>query len=246
MGVYPRQSIEVERAALWVKDSVISLYFDPEIPHLDVFLKMAILVSSHEASSSIKFYPFPYSHTLSESIVEETTEKSSVAHIVSDIQEKHQSGYTCSGETIPEFDWYENAKGASLPPILGGATYNFVDIEIDAEMVAALVDTLTRNPCPKLVAAARALVTSNQISCHSQFKAEAVGQLLDCVSLLHEIEGLHLDSAQLSTLLGQLGDSTDDYIISRQQMADKVGPIDFHRLFVQTSSQLRKFLLGLG
>lgn len=240
MGVYPKCEVHTEDASLVVADSVIAIACLGQRAKQD-FLNTAILCSSVATSEDLRLYPFPYNHQLLSS-----SPRADIGQQLSDdIRQKRSTDYAIEGETIPEFDWYENAKGASLPPILNGTPYHFVDTKIDSDVIHQLYQSLKTSICPKLVGASRALNQSNALSGHFQFRAEANGLLLDSLRLMQEVEGFQSERAQLSTLLAQLGDSAEDYLISRQQMSLKITPIEFHRLFVQTCSQLRKHLLCL-
>lgn len=240
MGVYPKCDIHVEGVSLVVSEKLISIACSESFRGEDVLLKAAILCSSLAASNTFKFYAFPSDHHLLDPCLPSQLSE----NIEFDILQKHAAEYTKLGETVPEFDWYENAKGASLPPVLGGTTYIIVDEEVDSATIDKLYKALNMRSCIKLSGAVRALVEANALSCHNQFRQEACGLLLDGLRLLQEVDGFHSDSAQLSTVLAQLGDSAEDYLISRQQMSQDIGPIDFHRLFVQSCTQLRKYLLS--
>lgn len=239
LGTYPKSTISVDEATLYVDDDVVVLSTTDDMNDVEMLLKASILISSQQASDYIRFYTFPYLHLI------DAEPKSSVDFevIKNDIQWKKEKHFRTKGDTVPEFDWYENARGASLPPILGGALYNWFQFEVEETTVRELFNRLRQQRCGRLLGALSALVNSNQISCHFQFHQQAVALLMDALRLAQEVDGLYLDSAQLKTLLLQLGDSADDYLISRQQMSQKIGPIDFHRLFVQTCTQFRKFLL---
>jgi len=240
MGVYPKCDIHVEEVSLVVSDNFISIANSESGKGKEVLLKAAILCSSVAASNTFKFYAFPnYHHLLDPCLASQLTE-----YLELDILQKHAAEYAELGETVPEFDWYENAKGASLPPVLGGTDYIFVDQDVDAVSIQRLYQALSESHCVKLSGAIRALVQTNALSCHNQFRQEACGLLLDGLRLLEEVDGFQSESAQLSTVLAQLGDSAEDYLISRQQMSQDIGPIDFHRLFVQSCTQLRKYLLS--
>ena len=240
MGVYPKCDIHVEEVSLVVSDNLISIASSESGKGEEILLKAAILCSSVAASDTFKFYAFPsYHHLLDPCLPSQLTE-----YLEFDILQKHAAEYAELGETVPEFDWYENAKGASLPPVLGGTDYIFTDHDVDAASIQQLYQAFSECPCVKLNGAVRSLVEANALSCHNQFRQEACGLLLDGLRLLQEVNGFHSDSAQLSTTLAQLGDSAEDYLISRQQMSQEIGPIDFHRLFVQSCTQIRKHLLS--
>lgn len=241
LGIYPRAEIKVDGATLFVDEQLVALATSEELAHTELLLKAAILLSSQQASDNLKFYAFPFTHQLD---VEASSEVV-LSSILDDVSQKKQQLYTPTGGTIPEFDWYENAKGASLPPVLGGASYNWFQAPLEQNVIRDLFNRLKQYQCPRLRGALAALLEANQLSCHFQFHPQASAALLDCLRMMQEVEHFHVDSAQLSTLLSQLGDSAVDYLISRRQMAQKIGPIDFHRLFVQSCTQLRKFLLSL-
>ena len=240
MGVYPTADIHVQGASLVVTDSLIALAISEAGSVDESYLKAAILCSSVAASDALKFYSFPSYHQLLDPCL-----ASELGKIISfDVRQKQAAEYAEQGETVPEFDWYENSKGASLPPILGGTEYHRVEIKLDSDCLKQLFQVLKGAQCSKLQGAVKALVESNALSCHNQFRQEACGLLLDGLRLLQEVEGFHSDSAHLSTVLAQLGDDAEDYLISRQQMSEEIGPIDCHRLFVQSCTQLRKYLLS--
>lgn len=241
LGVYPEFDIDVDGAALYSSDKLVVIAATENIERTELLLKAAILLSSPQASDNIRFYAFPYVHQLDS----QHSSNPKLGSIVKDIEQKKSGLYTPVGATIPEFDWYENAKGASLPPVLGGASYNWIKLPVDVVMVRELFNRLKQQACSRTRTALAALIESNQLSCHFQFQQQAVASMLDCLRLMQEAESFQVDSAQLAGLLSQLGDSAEDYLISRQQMAQKVGPKDFHRLFVQSCTQLRKFLMSL-
>ncbi|WP_223670202.1 hypothetical protein [Kangiella shandongensis] len=239
LGTYPKSTISVDEATLFVDDDVVVLSTTDDMDEVETLFKASILISSQQASDYIRFYAFPYLHLI------DTKQGASVdlGTIKEEIQRKQEDLFCVKGDTVPEFDWYENARGASLPPILGGALYNWFQFDVEKNIVRELFNQLRQHRCGRLRSALAALVSSNQMSCHFQFHQQAVGLLLDALRLAQEVDNLRLDSAQLKTVLIQLGDSADDYLISRHQMSQKIGPIDFHRLFVQTCTQFRKFLL---
>lgn len=240
MGVYPNSDVHVDGASLVITNALVSLAFFQSEGTNETCLKAAVLCSSVEASDTLKFYSFPSYHQLLDPCLPSELGEA----LLFDVRQKQAAEYAEQGETVPEFDWYENAKGASLPPALGGTDYHRVDIALDMEVINALYHALKTEACPKLNGAAKAMMQSNALSCHNQFRREACGLLLDGLRLLQEVEGFHSDSAYLSTVLAQLGDDAEDYLISRQQMSEDIGPIDFHRLFVQSCTQLRKYLLS--
>ena len=86
-------------------------------------LQAAILLATNKQNGFIKLYSFPYKHQL---IVEQKTELNHEL-VTQDITYKKNNAYRAPEETIPEFDMYENAKGASLPLLLGGTYYNAFD-----------------------------------------------------------------------------------------------------------------------
>lgn len=240
MGVYPNSSVHVDGASLVITKGLVSLACLESENCIEIGLKISILCSSVEASDTFKFYSFPSYHQLLDPCLPSELADT----LLFDVQQKQAGEYADQGETIPEFDWYENSKGASLPPILGGTEYHKVNLELDMDVIKSLYQSWKDTPCAKLRSAVRAIIGCNALSCHHQFRQEACGLLLDGLRLLQEVEEFHSDSAYLSTVLAQLGDNAEDYLISRQQMSEKTGPIDFHRLFVQSCTQLRKYLLG--
>jgi hypothetical protein len=241
LGVYLPIDIDVDGATLYSHDNLVAVVVDGDIEYIELLLTAAILLSSPAISDNLRFYPFPYVHQLEL----ESSQVVSFDTLAQDIRQKHSSAYTPAGATVPEFDWYENAKGASLPPVLGGAAYNWSNVEIDVSVVRELFNRLKQNACRRIRGALSSLVKSNQLSCHLQFQQQAAAELIDCIRLMQETEHFHVGSAQLGSILSQLGDSAEDYLISRHQMAERLGPKDFHRLFVQTCTQLRKFLMSL-
>ncbi|MBV35226.1 MAG: hypothetical protein CMP47_07175 [Rickettsiales bacterium] len=240
IGVYPRSEIHADDISLVVTDSLVALASSGDGTNQELFYT-AILTSSVAASEHLRLYPFPYQHQLLDSCSPQGLGK----QLEFDVRQKLVAEFATEGETVPEFDWYENAKGASLPPILNGTGYHFADIEIDITCAQHIYQMLKSSACPKLAGASKALNQCNALSAHFQFREEASGLLFDCLRLMQEVDDFHAVSAQLSTVLTQLGDSAEDYLISRQQMSKNLSPIEFHRVFVQTCSQLRKHLLGL-
>lgn len=241
LGTYPNDSISVDGATLFVENDLVVLCTTEDIDGVELFLKASMLLSDKAASDNLRFYAFPFLHQIEP---DKTTDVDSTT-IKQDISHKKALLFREKGNTVPEFDWYENSKGASLPPLLGGASYNWYRGQLNNEMVRDLFNHLKQHKCGRLKGALTALVQSNQISCHFQFHHQAVGLLLDALCFMQSIEGIHFDSAQLKTMQGQIGDTAEDYLISRQQLGSKVGPIDYHRIFVQTCTQLRKYLLSL-
>ena len=241
LGLYPQTHIEVEGATLYSNKQLVAIVAAEDIELTELLLKVAILISSTEASGRLRFYTFPNIHQLPLN----DSPFASFDDLIEDIQHKRSNGYASAGNTIPEFDWYDNAKGASLPPVLGGASYAWADVVIDNDQVSQLFGRLKSFANPRTISALSALAESNQLSCHFQFQQQAVALMLDCLRLMQQVDEFQVDSAQLGTVLSQLGDTAEDYLISRQQMAKEIGPKDFHRLFVQTCTQLRKFLLSL-
>lgn len=240
IGIYPRTEIHADDASLVVTDSLVAFASSGDGTNEALF-NAAVLCSSVTASEHLRLYPFPYQHLLLDSCNPQGLGK----QLEFDVRQKLVADYAVEGETIPEFDWYENAKGASLPPILNGTDYHFADIEIDISGVQRIYHILKSSACAKLAGVCKALNQSSALSAHFQFKEEASGLLFDCLRLMQEVDSFHTDSAQLSSLLAQLGDNAEDYLISRQQMSKNLSPIGFHRLFVQTCSQFRKHLLSL-
>ena len=240
LGVYLPFDIKVDGAALVSNDSLVAFITD-DIEQTEYLLEVALLISSAEASSNLRFYPLPYTHQL----ISAQPKQLSAQVLSTEIQRKVSEAYTIKGDIVPEFDWYENAKGASLPPVLGGVSYRWTNSHIDIAFVTELFNRLRMLPRHKIRGAVFSLLSSNQLSCHFQFQQQATAELLDALRLLQAVEGFTVGSAQLANVLAQLGDSAEDYVISRHQMSEKIGPKDFNRLFVQSCTQLRKFLMSL-
>lgn len=241
LGTYPRPrgAISVDGAELLADNDLVVILASNDIDTTELFLKAAIILSSPQASDGLRLYGFSSKHSLNDG------SGNLLECVKADVQSKRHQLSTVEGNTIPEFDWYENAKGASLPPILGGAEYHWLEHPLELLVVRDLFNRLKQHQCSRLRGALTTLLSSNQMSCHYQFHHQSIGLLLDSLRLAQEIERFVVDSAELREVLSQLGDNAEDYLISRQQMALKIGPKDYHRLFIQSCTQFRKFLLGL-
>lgn len=239
LGAYPAQGLNSPLGQLIVEKDVIALAFKDNRQAHDLKFMLAMLLSVNDDKGFLKLYPFPYKHFFISASYQVSPEK-----LHKDIKQKLSDHYRQSGETIPEFDLYQNAKGASLPIILGGTLYSTFDELIDPHQFNLLSDILYQKKDGRFNLLCKSLLMSNQNSCHLQFSQQAVLFLLDALILLEDYMGSNkIDSSRLQTLLTQLGDNKTDSLIAKYQLAETMTPLDYHKAFDAVCHVLTRQLL---
>lgn len=240
LGAYPAQGLTSPLGQLIAEKDFIALAFKDNRQAHDLKFMLAMLLSVNDDRGFLKLYPFPYKHFF-ESRSYQITPK----QLQFDIKQKLSEQYRQSGETIPEFDLYQNAKGASLPIILGGTLYSTFDGLIDTHQFNLLSDVLYQKNDQRFNLLCKSLLMSNQNSCHFQFSQQAVLFLLDALMLFEDFMGIEkIDSSRLQTLLTQLGDNKTDALIAKYQLAESITPMEYHKTFDAICHALTKYLLG--
>ena len=239
LGAYPAQSLSSLLGQLIVEKDFIALAFKDNRQAHDLKFMLAMLLSVNDDKGFLKLYPFPYKHFFNSASYQVSPEK-----LHKDIQQKLSDHYRQSGETIPEFDLYQNAKGASLPIILGGTLYSTFEGLIDTHQFNLLSDILYQKKDGRFNLLCKSLLMSNQNSCHFQFSQQAVLFLLDALVLLEDYTGSSkIDSSRLQGLLTQLGDNKTDTLIAKYQLAESMTPLDYHKAFDALCHVLTRHLL---
>lgn len=240
LGAYPAESLSSPLGQLIVEKDLVALAFKNSGRAYDLKFMLAMLLSVNDDKGFLKLYPFPYKH-----IFESRSYQITGQQLQFDIKHKLSEHYRQSGETIPEFDLYQNAKGASLPIILGGTLYStFTDL-IDRHQFNLLSDVLYQSNNGLLNLICKSLLMSNQNSCHFQFSQQAVIFLLDALVLFEDLIGISkVDSSRLQTLLAQLGDNKPDAVIAKYQLAESITPMEYHKAFDALCHALTKYLLN--
>ncbi|MBD3668209.1 MAG: hypothetical protein HUJ16_09630 [Kangiella sp.] len=239
LGAYPAKSLSSPLGQLIVQKDFIALAFNDNRQSNDLKFMLAMLLSVNDEKGFLKLYPFPYKHFFDTHSFQVTPE-----NLHQDIQQKLSDQYRQSGETIPEFDLYQNAKGASLPMILGGTLYSTFEDLINTEQFHRLSDILYQKKDGRFNLLCKSLLMSNQNSCHFQFSQQAVLFLLDALMLCEDYLGRsRIDSSRLQNLLTQLGDDKTDALIGKYQMAESMTPMDYHKTFDALCHTLTRFLL---
>ena len=239
LGAYPAQSLSSPLGQLMVEKDFIALAFKDNRQAYDLKFMLAMLLSVNDDKGFLKLYPFPYKHFYDSASYQISSQK-----LHQDIKQKLSDQYRQSGETIPEFDLYQNAKGASLPIILGGTLYSTFDELIDTHQFNLLSDILYQKKDGRFNLLCKSVLMSNQNSCHFQFSQQAVLFLLDALILLEDFMGnTKIDSSRLQTLLAQLGDNKSDALIAKYQLAESMTPLDYHKAFDALCHVLTRHLL---
>lgn len=240
LGAYPAQGLTSPLGQLIVEKDFIALAFKDNRQAYDLKFMLAMLLSVNDEKGFLKLYPFPYKHFFESVSYQVLPQK-----LHYDIKQKLSDQYRQSGETIPEFDLYQNAKGASLPIILGGTLYSTFDGLIDTHQFNLLSDVLYQKNDGRFNLLCKALLMSNQNSCHFQFSQQAVLFLLDALMLFEDLMGkIKIESSRLQTLLAQLGDNKSDALIAKYQLAESMTPMEYHKAFDAVCHTLTKYLLA--
>lgn len=239
LGAYPAKSLSSPLGQLIVEKDFIALAFKDNRQSHDLKFMLAMLLSVNDDKGFLKLYPFPYKHFFVSASYQVLPQK-----LHQDVKQKLSDHYRQSGETIPEFDLYQNAKGASLPIILGGTVYSTFDGLIDSHQFNLLSDILYQKKDGRFDLICKSLLLSNQNSCHFQFSQQAVLFLLDALILFEDFVGRsRVDSSRLQTLLTQLGDNKTDSLIAKYQLAESMTPLDYNKAFDALCHALTKSLL---
>ena len=238
LGAYPSRSVSSILGSFIVQDDFIASVVSHKVYAGEIKLNAALLLSVNINKGFIKLYPLPYQHQRESHTVDAET-------IRNDIKHKIKIGYRALGETIPEFDLYQNAKGASLPLILRGTVYNTFEQVIDTELLEALSQRLVENYDKFLLALLESLLLSNQASCHFQFQKVANNQLLDSLILLEKwLAEDSVDNISLREYLKQFKDKKNgDALLVKSQLAESMSPIEYNRLFTNLCHIIKKYLL---
>lgn len=239
LGSYPAQSLESELGHFIVTTDFITLVYAQNQPQNATKLLATLLLTTNSKQGFLKLYPLPFVHQI------QSVDCPNREQIQLDILQKKQHHFKNAGDTIPEFEWYENAKGASLPRILGGMVYNTFDQLIDQECFTVVSQKLAKNSDKRLLMAFESLLTSNQLSCHIQFKSQASLYLLDGLSLLELALGKNIfDQAIALQVLSQLGENKEESLLARHQLSQTLTPIEYNKLFEACCHSLKNYLLN--
>ncbi|NVK22889.1 MAG: hypothetical protein HWD86_10245 [Kangiellaceae bacterium] len=241
LGTYPHQTLSSCLGHFIVEKDFIVMSYEQDKPQNHNKLLIAILLSCKERHGFTKLYPLPFAHHILESY-----DAINGDVLRQDMMQKIEQKYRAIGETFPEFDLYQNAKGASLPLVLGGTIYNTLNNLIDETLFHGLSDIVDGVSDQKIQLIFEALILSNQAGCHLQFQQQAIMSLIDAVVLIDSIGAADQRlAATLQQLLAQLGTSNSDLIVSRYQLAQNISPIEYIKLFTATCESLKRYLLTL-
>lgn len=244
LGIYPKQSLRSDLGYFCFDQDCIAVAVDELAPgDYELKLQAAILLALKEDNGFIKLYPFPYQHQL---IVDDAGELDG-AQLCADIKQKKSSQYRGLEETIPEFDLYENAKGASLPMILGGTLYNAVEKLVNKLEFIVLSEKLKEQKSEALNLCLSSLLASNQLSCHLQFQQQTnlniINSLLFYAKFRQESSGKKIANPSLAEIiLGyQSSNCSESY---KQQLAKDMSPKEYIKLYQALCNNLKKDLLS--
>lgn len=172
-GTYPGDSFQTNHAAILVSQKLIVSVWDESVTNAESILNAALLLSASSKLGFLKLYGFPFIHQIDTSFDEHL-----LVNIEKDIEEKIRNKTVVRGDVLPEFDCYQNAKGASLPLILSGMPYSKVENLINKDLFIEVSKLLEKSDNKHLLVATDLLVASSKLSCHFQFQSEANFYLL--------------------------------------------------------------------
>lgn len=173
LGTYTRAELHSKQGAFLADDELVVFAFDCASP--DAFRKTLInlTLASDMSVGLMKVYLMPFKHRIYDDISQLSLEQ-----IKRDIRDKSSSAYKLPSEVFPEFDQYQNAKGASLPLILGGTHYHFVDNALNVQRFEKLNSEIDEVYTKSLFAVCKIMQHAAQLSCHLQFQTQANHYLL--------------------------------------------------------------------
>lgn len=243
LGTYPRQTLHCNFGSYYFSEQCAFVVTN-ELSSADHLLKLqaAILLSGNRKKGFIKLYSLPYQHQI---ILPQDT-KIDYPLITEDIAYKKSHHYRAPEETIPEFELYENAKGASLPLLLGGTFYNAFDELIAEDDFKDICNALENIDSEELNLSLTTLLSSNQLSCHFQFQQQANFALLESMGFYEKFVQRYfsksLENKGLLEMLQKLNASSCS-ASARHKLAAQISPKDYYHYFQKFCHCLQKDLL---
>ncbi len=218
-GTYPEHSLITDDSALLVSQQLIISIWDMSKKNEEQILNAGLLLATDFKHGFLKLYGFPFTHTI------EVTNSDNLLQLVeADIQQKSINKIVLEGDVLPEFDCYQNAKGASLPLLFNGLPYSKSKGLIDVDAFEKITKGLRKSFSKDLIEITDLLVISSKLSCHFQFQAEACLYLLEAVRKYRELSWVRTQPI-LKDWNEQLK-IKDPFLLSK-----KVGPIEYIRIF---------------
>lgn len=226
-GTYPAQSYYTKNAALLVNQKIIVTIWDSNNADSERVFNTALLLATNSKKGFLKLYGLPFTHE-----IEANLDNELLGTVQESILSKVANKTVANGDILPEFDCYQNAKGASLPLILSGMPYSKAENLIDDELLQKISNALEQSSDDELLYLADLLITSGKLSCHFQFQTEANHYLLMAVEKV-----LNLDWLKSSPLMLDWQNRISKE--TAHEVALKMSPIEYIKLFNSITTSLR-------
>ncbi|MRX28178.1 hypothetical protein [Kangiella sp. HZ709] len=232
LGSYPSESFTLSANGIYIKDEMICLAYPAHLPFQKEMLVTALLTANNFKQGFLKLYLLPFTHTLDSFDAANISEQ-----LVGDLKHKKSESFVANGDILPEFDQYENAKGASLPLALGGVPYHRINNLVCEENFSSVMEAIQSKDYPELFEIIELLQESSQLSCHLQFQVQASHYLLQAIILLNEI-----DWAKQHPLLNEwLNKNLANHSF---KLAKGINPIEYVKLYKTVVITIRNSILS--
>lgn len=225
-----------QNAALCVNEKLIVTVWDGSIENSEQILNASLLLATNHKKGFLKLYALPFVHQL-ELDGEVSFDEHLLSDIQSDILQKIETKFVADGGVLPEFDCYQNAKGASLPLILSGMPYSKTADLINQQEFIQISAALTAQINHDLVHLVDLLLSSARLSCHFQFQAEANHYLLQAID---KFTVLSWSNVQPSLLQYQQKMQAGCAI----SLANSMSPIEYIKMYRVLAQSLKTSYLG--
>ncbi len=223
--------MSTEHATFCVNEQLILSAWDPSVENSEAILNTGLILATDARHGFLKLYGLPFIHQIDGGLDENL-----FSRIQSDILAKIKSNHVADGDILPEFDCYQNAKGASLPLLLNGMPYSKVEGLIEQQDFQRITKSLAIEPNAELLAIGELLVTSARLSCHFQFQSEAMHYLLVAIEKYANTSW----AKQHPTLIEYQQKMSQSCIV---MLAKALTPIDYIKLYRILSQSLKNSYL---
>ncbi len=231
LGSYPSQSIALTSSGIYIKDEMICLAYPSHLPFQKEMLITALLTANNFKQGFLKLYFLPFTHKL-----DSFDEANISEQLVGDLKHKKAESFVANGDILPEFDQYENAKGASLPLALGGVPYHRINNLVCEEIFLSVMEAIQSRNFPELFEIIELLQESSQLSCHLQFQVQASHYLLQAIILLNET-----DWAKQHPLINEW--LAKAHVNHSFKLAKSISPIEYVKLYKAVVTSIKNSIL---
>lgn len=236
-GTFPEKRLKCDFGGLYINDELVVLTWNDEYPNAQQKILTALLISNDFNFGFFKLYLLPFKHSL---VVDKTAELLNL--IGNDIRLKVDTKYVLPNDIFPEFDHYQNSKGASLPVILNGIPYHKVNSLVNSDCFDLLISELDKESKKRknddLLIISDYLLRSSKLSCHFQFQQEANHYLISALEFYKSLDWYEANEA-LCEWQVKLEQS------SCLELAKTINPIEYVQFYKLLLTRIKNAYLDL-